>query len=291
MSGYRQQRDGETASAMNTTSNRNILQLRDIRKIFARATVDEVTALDSINLDVYEQDFVTIIGSNGAGKTTLLNVIAGVFPPERGGKILIQGKDITNLSEHKHARYTARVYQDPHIGTAAKMTIEENLSLALLRGQSRGLRGAVSKQRRELFRQNLALLGLGLEDRLSTPVGTLSGGQRQALALVMATISKPDILLLDEHVATLDPKTAETVLQLSDMIVRREKMTAIMVTHNMEIALRYGNRLTMMHRGKIVVDMGEVDKKTLTIGDLVTAFERAAGEEFKDDTILLSRHE
>ena len=277
--------------AMNTTSNSSLLQLRDIRKIFARATVDEVTALAGIDLDVYDQDFVTIIGSNGAGKTTLLNIIAGVFPPERGGKILIQGKDITNLSEHKHARYTARVYQDPHIGTAAKMTIEENLSLALLRWQSRGLRGAVSKQRRELFRQNLALLGIGLEDRLSTPVGTLSGGQRQALALVMATISKPAILLLDEHVATLDPKTAETVLQLSDMIVRREKMTAIMVTHNMEIALRYGNRLIMMHRGKIVVDMGEADKKTLTIGDLVTAFERAAGEEFKDDTILLSRRE
>jgi putative ABC transport system ATP-binding protein len=277
--------------AMNTTSNSSLLQLRDIRKIFARATVDEVKALAGIDLDVYDQDFVTIIGSNGAGKTTLLNIIAGVFPPERGGKILIQGKDITNLSEHKHARYTARVYQDPHIGTAAKMTIEENLSLALLRGQSRGLRGAVSKQRRELFRQNLALLGIGLEDRLSTPVGTLSGGQRQALALVMATISKPAILLLDEHVATLDPKTAETVLQLSDMIVRREKMTAIMVTHNMEIALRYGNRLIMMHRGKIVVDMGEADKKRLTIGDLVAAFERAAGEEFKDDTILLSRRE
>ncbi len=274
---------------MNTASNRSILQLRDIKKIFARNTVDEVTAIEGINLDVYDQDFITVIGSNGAGKTTLLNVIAGVFPPERGGKILIRGKDITNLSEHKHARYTARVYQDPHIGTAAKMTIEENLSLALKRGQTRGLRGAVNKQRRELFRQNLALLGLGLEDRLSTPVGTLSGGQRQALALVMATISKPTILLLDEHVATLDPKTAETVLQLSDMIVHREKMSTIMVTHNMEIALRYGNRLIMMHKGKIIVDMGEEDKKTLTISDLVTAFERAAGEQFKDDSILLSQ--
>ncbi len=291
MSGYHQRQDGEIASAMNTAGNGSILQLRDIRKIFARATVDEVTALDGIDLDVYDQDFITIIGSNGAGKTTLLNVIAGVYPPERGGKILIHGKDITNLSEHKHARYTARVYQDPHIGTAAKMTIEENLSLALLRGQSRGLRGAINKHRKQLFRETVALLRLGLEDRLSTPVGTLSGGQRQALALVMATISKPAILLLDEHVATLDPKTAETVLQLSDMIVRRERMTTIMVTHNMEIALRYGNRLIMMHRGKIVVDMGEEDKNTLTIGDLVTAFERAAGEEFKDDTILLSRHE
>lgn len=291
MSGYHQQQDGETTSAMNTPSNGSILQLRDIRKIFARATVDEVTALDGIDLDVYDQDFVTIIGSNGAGKTTLLNVIAGVYPPERGGKLLIHGKDITNLSEHKHARYTARVYQDPHIGTAAKMTIEENLSLALLRGQSRGLRGAVNKQRKQLFRETVALLGLGLEDRLNTPVGTLSGGQRQALALVMATISKPAILLLDEHVATLDPKTAETVLQLSDMLVRRERMTTIMVTHNMEIALHYGNRLIMMHQGRIVVDMGEADKQTLTIADLVGAFERAAGEEFKDDTILLSQSE
>ena len=273
------------------TGSNTILQLRDIKKIFARNTVDEVTALNGIALDVYDQDFVTIIGSNGAGKTTLLNVIAGVYPPERGGKILIHGKDITNLSEHKHARYTARVYQDPHIGTAAKMTIEENLSLALLRGQSRGLRGAVNKNRKQLFRETLALLGLRLEDRLSTPVGTLSGGQRQALALVMATISNPAILLLDEHVATLDPKTAQTVLQLTDMLVRREKMTTMMVTHNMEIALHYGNRLIMMHRGKIVVDMGEEDKKTLDISDLVTAFERAAGEEFKDDTILLSQRE
>ena len=291
MSGYHQRQDGETASAMNTTSNRSILQLQDIRKIFARNSVDKIAALDGINLDVYDQDFIIIIGSNGAGKTTLLNVIAGVYPPERGGKILIHGKDITNLSEHKHARYTSRVYQDPHIGTAAKMTIEENLSLALLRGQSRGLRGAVNKKRKHLFRETLAMLGLGLEDRLSTPVGTLSGGQRQALALVMATISKPAILLLDEHVATLDPKTAQTVLQLSDMLVRREKMSTIMVTHNMDIALHYGNRLIMMHKGRIVVNMHQADKMTLTIADLVTAFERAAGEQFKDDSILLRQRE
>ena len=184
-----------------------------------------------------------------------------------------------------------RVWQEPEMGTASRLTIEENLSLALLRGQSRGLRMAVNKGRKQLFRETLALLGLGLEDRLSTPVGTLSGGQRQALALVMATISKPAILLLDEHVATLDPKTAETVLQLSDMIVAREKMTTIMITHNMEIALRYGNRLIMMHQGRIVVDMGEADKKMLTISDLVDAFERAAGEQFKDDSILLSQRQ
>lgn len=275
---------------MNVTGSRSILQLREIKKIFARSTVDEVTALNGIDLDVRNQDFVTIIGSNGAGKTTLLNVIAGVYPPERGGKIFVHGKDITNLSEPKHAQYTARVYQDPHVGTAAKMTVEENLSLALLRGQPRGLRGAINKKRRQLFRETLALLELGLENRLSTIVGTLSGGQRQALALVMATISNPAILLLDEHIATLDPKTAETVLQLTDLVVHREQMTTLMVTHNMEIALRYGNRLIMMHQGKIVVDMDEADKATLTINDLVSSFEKAAGEQFKDDTLLLRNH-
>jgi len=273
------------------SENSGLLQLREVSKIFSRGTIDEVRALDNIKLDVNAEDFITIIGSNGAGKTTLLNAIAGIYPPERGGKIIINGKDITNLSEHKRARYVGRVYQDPHIGTAAKMNIEENLSLALLRGQPRGLRIATSKKRRELFRSVLAPLGLGLEDRVTTPVGTLSGGQRQALALVMATISKPAILLLDEHVTTLDPKTAQTVLQLSDMIVHQEKMTTIMVTHNMEVALHHGNRLIMMHKGRIVVDVGEADKKMLTVSDLVTAFERAAGEEFKDDTILLSRRE
>jgi len=268
-----------------------LLQLRGVSKIFSRGTIDEVRALDNIKLDVNAEDFITIIGSNGAGKTTLLNVIAGVYPPERGSRIIINGKDITNLSEHKHAQYVGRVYQDPHTGTAAKMTIEENLSLAMLRGQSRGLGIATNKRRRELFRSALAPLGLGLEDRLSTLVGTLSGGQRQALALVMATISKPSLLLLDEHAATLDPKTARIVLELSDMIVQQEKVTTIMVTHNMEVALHHGNRLIMMHKGRIIVDVGEADKKMLTVSDLVTAFERAAGEEFNDDTILLSRHE
>lgn len=273
---------------MSTIENQSILQLRDVTKIFARGTVDEVKALDSVNLDVYDQDFVTIIGSNGAGKSTLLNIIAGVFPPERGGKVIINGDDVTNLEEYRRAAYVGRVWQEPEVGTARKLSLEENLSLALLRARPRGLRIAINKKRRQLFRGALARLELGLEDRLDTPAGTLSGGQRQALALVMATISRPAILLLDEHIATLDPKTAQTVLQLSDIIVKREKMTSIMVTHNMEIALRYGDRLIMMHKGRIVVDMGEADKKTLTVGDLVTAFERAAGEQFKDDTILLS---
>lgn len=273
------------------TGNHRLLQLKSIKKVFARGTIDEVTALASIKLDIYDQDFVTVIGSNGAGKTTLLNIIAGVYPPERGGSVTISDEDVTHLLGYRRAVYIGRVWQQPETGTAGKLTIEENLSLALLRGQSRGLKGATNKQRRQLFREELAVLGLGLENRLNTPVYTLSGGQRQALSLVMATISKPAILLLDEHIATLDPKTAKTVLDLTDKIVRLEQMTTIMVTHNMEIALNYGNRLIMMHKGRIIVDMGEAKKKALKVSDLVSAFERAAGEEFDDDTILLSRGE
>ena len=273
---------------MDTGKNQSLLQLRNVRKVFARGTVDEVTALNGINLDVYPEDFVTIIGSNGAGKSTLLNIIAGVFPPEMGGKVIINGNDVTNLSEYKHAAYVGRIWQEPTVGTAGKLSLEENLSLALLRGKPRGLRPSLNKQRRELFRSALAPLGLGLEDRLNTPVGTLSGGQRQALALVMATISKPALLLLDEHIATLDPRTAQVVLNLSDMIVRRERMTTMMVTHNMELALRYGNRLIMMHQCRIIVDIGQQDKQALTIADLVSAFEQAAGERLTDESILLS---
>lgn len=273
---------------MDTGKDQSLLQLRNVRKIFARGTIDEVTALDGISLDVYPEEFVTVIGSNGAGKSTLLNIIAGVFPPETGGKLIINGDDLTGLSEYKHAAYVGRVWQDPSVGTAGKLTIEENLSLALLRGIPRGLRPSLNKGRRELFRSALAPLGLGLEDRLSTPAGTLSGGQRQALALVMATISKPALLLLDEHIATLDPRTAQTVLNLSNMIVQRERMTTIMVTHNMELALRYGNRLIMMHKGRIIVDIGQQAKQALTINDLVTAFEQAAGEQLTDESMLLS---
>ncbi len=287
MSGYHPQLGGEGTLIMSETENHSILRLKEVNKVFARGTVDEVKAIDSVNLDVYEQDFITIIGSNGAGKSTLLNIIAGVFPPERGGKVIINGTDVTDLEEYKRAAYVGRVWQEPEVGTAHKLSIEENLSLAMIRAQPRRLVTAINSDRRKVFRDALALLGLGLENRLNTPVGTLSGGQRQALALVMATISKPVILLLDEHIATLDPKTAQTVLQLSDLIVKREKMTTIMITHNMEIALHYGNRLIMMHKGRIIVDMCEADKKTLTVNDLVTAFERAAGEQFNDDSILL----
>ena len=269
------------------SKNQSLLQLKKVGKVFLKGTVDEVKALDNVSLDVGTGDFITVIGSNGAGKTTLLNVIAGVYPPEKGGKIMINGKDVTRFSEHRRARFVSRVYQNPRTGTAAKMTIEENLSLAMLRGQPRGLRIAASKHRRELFSTVLAPLGLGLEDRLSALVGTLSGGQRQALALVMATISKPSLLLLDEHVATLDPNTNRIVLELSEMVIQREKMTTIMVTHNMEHALRYGNRLAMMHKGKVIVDVHQEEKSNLSVSDLIAAFEGASGERFTDDSIML----
>ncbi len=269
------------------SENKSLLKLRRISKVFSKGTVDQVRALDKIDLDVNSGDYIAIIGSNGAGKTTLLNVIAGVYPPENGGKVILNGRNITRLCEYRCANFVGRVYQDPHIGTAAKMTIEENMAMALLRGQPRGLRVATNKQRRELFRVALAPLGLGLDKRLNALVGTLSGGQRQALALVMATLSKPAILLLDEHIATLDPRTAQIVLDLTDIVVTQEKMTTIMVTHNMELALRYGNRLIMMHKGRIVVDMNQEQKADLTIHDLVVAFERASGEEFVDDSVLL----
>ena len=268
-------------------STESLLQLKKISKVFSRGTIDEVKALESISLEVKAEDYITVIGSNGAGKTTMLNVVGGVFPPERGGKIIVDGVDITGLSEYKHATYVGRVYQDPNIGTAAKMTIEENLAMAVLRGKPRGLRAASNKQRREEFREALAPLKLGLENRLNALVGTLSSGQRQAVALVMATISRPALLLLDEHSANLDPRTAQIVLELTEMIVKREKITTLMVTHNMELALRYGNRLIMMHEGRIVVDLNHEQRTGLTINDLITAFERASGSKFNEDELLL----
>jgi len=268
--------------------NKSLLNLRGITKVFSKGTVDQITALNGVNLDVNSGDYIAIIGSNGAGKTTLLNVIAGVFPPE-SGEIILNGRNITRLGEHRRAQYIGRVYQDPRVGTAAKMTIEENLAMALLRGQPRGLRAAINRRRRELFSEALAPLGLGLEKRLSTLVGTLSGGQRQVVSLTMATISKPALLLLDEHIANLDPRTAQVVLDLTDMIVKKEKITTLMVTHNMELALKYGNRLIMMHEGRIVVDLGKEEKAHLTINDLVAAFEQAAGRKFVEDKILLRR--
>ncbi|HJM36378.1 MAG: ATP-binding cassette domain-containing protein [Dehalococcoidales bacterium] len=267
----------------------SLLLLKKVDKEFGIGTIDRVKALDNINLSINEHDSITVIGSNGAGKTTLLNIIAGVYPPERGGNIIINNMDITNLVEHKRSQYFGRVYQDPHIGTAAKMTIGENLSLAIARGRSRGLRVATTKKRLTYFQEILATLQLGLEDRLNTLVGTLSGGQRQALALVMATISRPALLLLDEHTAKLDPNTAGIVLKLTEDIVSSENITVLMVTHNMEHALRYGNRLLMMHKGKIIVDLNHEQRSGITVNDLLTAFERASGEQLTDDSILLNR--
>jgi len=270
--------------------NDRLLQIQGITKIFSKGTVDEVAALDNVSLDVNTEDYITIIGSNGAGKTTLLNIIAGVFPPE-AGKVIIKGTDVTNLSEHKRARYIGRVHQDPSVGTAGNLSIEENLVCLVAWPAPRGLKAAINEQRRDLFRSNLAPLGLRLENRLNACVAILSSGQRQAIALAMATISKPTLLLLDEHVANLDPRTAKTVFDLTEMVVQREKLTTLMITHNMEVALEYGTRLIMMHRGKIIVDIGKKDKQKLTVNDLVSAFEQAAGEKLADEAILLSHAE
>ena len=270
------------------SEKQSLLQLKNVSKKFGIGTLDEVTALGNINLCINTGNFITIIGSNGAGKTTLLNIIAGVYPPERGGNIIINNKDITSLNEHKRSQYFGRVYQDPHIGTAAKMTLAENLSLAIARGRSRGLRVATTRKRLVYFQEILATLQLGLEDRLNTMVGTLSGGQRQALALVMATISKPAVLLLDEHTAKLDPNTVGIVLGITENIISNEKITALMVTHNMEHALRYGSRLLMLHKGKIIVDLNHEQRNDVNVSDLLTAFEQGSGEQLTDDSILLS---
>ncbi len=270
------------------SEKQSLLQLKNVSKKFGIGTLDEVTALGNINLCINTGDFITIIGSNGAGKTTLLNIIAGVYPPERGGNIIINNKDITSLNEHKRSQYFGRVYQDPHIGTAAKMTLAENLSLAIARGRSRGLRVATTRKRLVYFQEILATLQLGLEDRLNTMVGTLSGGQRQALALVMATISKPALLLLDEHTAKLDPNTVGIVLGITENIISNEKITALMVTHNMEHALRHGSRLLMLHKGKIIVDLNREQRNDINVSDLLTVFEQSSGEQLTDDSILLS---
>jgi putative ABC transport system ATP-binding protein len=269
-------------------SNNTVLKLEDVRKVFFPNSPDETQALNGVDLEVYAQDFISVIGSNGAGKSTTLNIIAGVYPPEKGGAVMINGEDVTSLPEYKHAHYVGRVWQEPHVGTAGNLSIEENLSLATMRDTAKSLKFALSGSRRRQFRDILATLDLGLEDRLHALVGTLSGGQRQALSLVMATISKPAILLLDEHIAKLDPRTAETVMQMTGKIIRQEKMTAMMVTHNMEIALQYGNRLVMMHKGRVVVDIHGEDKKALSVPDLISAFEQACGEKLDDDKVLLS---
>jgi putative ABC transport system ATP-binding protein len=264
-----------------------MLHVQSLTKTFFPGTVDEVVALRDVNLVVQPGEFVTLIGSNGAGKSTLLNAIAGVFRCD-AGRIRLNDADITGQPEHRRAASIARVYQDPKLGTAPSMTIEEHLAMALLRGEPRTLRRAVTHHLRERFREELKPLGIGLEERLGASVGTLSGGQRQSLALVMAAIKKPALLLLDEHTASLDPKTAIRVMDLTDRVVRDHELTAVMVTHNMEHALRYGSRLVMMHQGRPVLDVAGQDKQGYTVMDLVAAFERQAGERFVDDTALLA---
>ncbi|MFR3969949.1 MAG: ABC transporter ATP-binding protein [Evtepia sp.] len=258
-----------------------MLELKNLYKTFNAGTVNEKRAIDGLDLTLEDGDFVTIIGGNGAGKSTTLNLIAGVFPADQGS-IILDGVDITRLPEHKRAKYLGRVFQDPMMGTAATMGIEENLALANRRGQRRTLRPGITAQEREKFRKQLAALGLGLEDRMTSKVGLLSGGQRQALTLLMATLKKPRLLLLDEHTAALDPKTADKVLQITEEIVARDKLTTLMVTHNMKHAIQYGNRLIMMDAGKVVVDIRGEEKKNLSVRDLLEKFK------IDNDRMLLS---
>ncbi len=263
-----------------------MLEIRNIHKTFNPGTVNEKHALKGINLTLEDADFVTVIGGNGAGKSTMLNAIAGVWPVDEG-QILIDGQDVTRLPEYKRAKFLGRVFQDPMTGTAATMGIEENLALALRRGQSRTLRVGIKSNEREAYRELLATLGLGLEDRLTSKVGLLSGGQRQALTLLMATLKKPKLLLLDEHTAALDPKTAAKVLETTDTIVNRDHLTTLMITHNMKDAIAHGNRLIMMMEGTIILDIRGEEKKRLTVKDLLQKFEEASGEEFANDKAIL----
>lgn len=263
-----------------------MLELKNIYKTFNAGTVNEKQALKGIDLTLEDGDFVTVIGGNGAGKSTMLNAIAGVWPVDEG-QIIIDGKDVTKLPEHKRAAFLGRVFQDPINGTAATMGIEENLALALRRGQSRTLRAGIKASEREVYKRLLSTLGLGLEDRLTSKVGLLSGGQRQALTLLMATLKKPKLLLLDEHTAALDPKTAAKVLETTEMIVNRDHLTTLMITHNMKDAITHGNRLIMMMEGKIILDIRGEEKKKLTVEDLLHKFEEVSGEEFTNDKAIL----
>ena len=264
-----------------------MLDLINLRKTFNPNTINQKVALDGVSLHLDDGDFVTMIGGNGAGKSTLLNAIAGVWPLD-DGKVIIDGVDISGLSEHLRAPWLGRVFQDPMMGTAATMQIIENLALAKRRGQKRGLRPGVTKPEKEEYKELLATLGLGLEDRLTSKVGVLSGGQRQALTLLMATLNKPKLLLLDEHTAALDPRTAEKVLQLSDQIIRENNLMTMMVTHNMKDAIRFGNRLIMMNEGHIILDIKGEEKQRLTVRDLMDEFVKASGEELTNDRALLS---
>jgi putative ABC transport system ATP-binding protein len=263
-----------------------MLNVEHLSKTFFPGSVNEKKALLDVNLKMETGDFITVIGGNGAGKSTLLNSVAGVFPIDKG-TITIDNQDVTKLAEHQRAQYIGRVFQDPMLGTAAGMMIEENLSIAARRGKKPGFAWALKDEERDKYRTMLAELDLGLEERLTARVGLLSGGQRQALTLLMATMRKPKLLLLDEHTAALDPKTAEKVLTLTKNIIAKNNLTTLMITHNMKDALRFGNRLIMMNAGRIVVDVKGEEKSKLSIGDLLNLFERAAGEALDNDRILL----
>ena len=263
-----------------------MLEIKNVYKTFNAGTVNEKRALKNLNLSIADGDFVTVIGGNGAGKSTMLNAITGAYSVDYGS-IDIDGVDVTHLPEHKRAKYIGRVFQDPMMGTAATMQIEENLAMAARRGKPRTLRIGITKAEREGYRQQLATLGLGLEDRMTAKVGLLSGGQRQALTLLMATLQKPKLLLLDEHTAALDPKTAAKVLETTQRIVEENKLTTIMITHNMRDAITYGNRLIMMYDGHVVVDVSGEEKKKLTVEQLLALFSKASGSDEADDELLL----
>ena len=265
-----------------------MLDLHSIYKTFNAGTVNEKTALNGLNLHLNEGDFVTVIGGNGAGKSTMLNAVAGTWLVDEG-KITIDDIDVTKLPEHKRAKYLGRVFQDPMTGTAATMQIEENMALAARRGMTRSLKAGITAKEREFYRGQLKILGLGLEDRLTSKVGLLSGGQRQALTLLMATLKKPRLLLLDEHTAALDPKTAAKVLETTDKIVNSEHLTTLMITHNMRDAIQIGNRLIMMNNGQIIYDVAGEEKKKLTVEDLLRKFAEASGEEFANDRMMLAK--
>lgn len=264
-----------------------MLEIFEVTKIFNPGSVNEKVALEDVSLTVSGGEFVTIIGGNGAGKSTLLNCIAGVYPVEKG-RILIGGEDVTGLPDYRRAADIARIFQDPMMGTAASMTVEENLALALKRGAGRTLRWGLNESRRRLFREKLALLKLGLEGRLTTPVKLLSGGQRQAMTLLMTTLVQPRLVLLDEHTASLDPKTALKVLELTRTLIEENGITSLMVTHNMEQALRVGNRTIMMHEGKIILDIQGEQRQKMTVPRLIEMFHEVSGEKMHTDRLLLN---
>ena len=265
-----------------------MLEIKNVRKTFNKNTINEKKALNGINLHLDEGDFVTVIGGNGAGKSTMLNMIAGVYPID-SGKIEIDGVNISREPEYKRARYIGRVFQDPMMGTAAGMEIQENMALAFRRGQRRGLGWGIKANEKDFYHDALMKLGLGLQTRMTNKVGLLSGGQRQALTLLMATLQKPKLLLLDEHTAALDPKTAKKVLEITQEIVEEQNLTTLMITHNLKDAISIGNRLVMMHEGRIIYDVSGDEKKKLEVDDLLKKFEEASGEEFANDRMILAK--